>query len=302
MSPRKTAQDSAADLWMKQMARLEVLSKEDQIHLARVIQKGKAVTEQGETYTPKARRAIQKMVAHNLRLVVHLWDRKFSQRIGPNDPALPDLLQEGACGLQRAAQLFDHTKGYAFSTYAHWWIIKGFGDYFRNQERTVRMPSHAVCATERARKQLNEYEQLGVKVTDKIFADLAASLKTKPKTLQTYLTSYRVTQTMSGDMVCKHRQDETGATMLELYESPEPQPESDSPAIKRDFELVAARAHLDPHERDMLLAIAQGFGFNCLDDLFPDHAPCRRKAISAQQRFRHAAVESQAELTSLCEA
>ena len=297
MAPQQTA----VDLWMQQMARLEVLSKEEHLLLARRIQAGRKVTDKGETYTPLAQRAVQKMVAHNLRLVVSLWDRSYSNRVPVSDPALTDLLQEGACGLQRAAQLFDPLKGYTFATYGTWWIRKGFGDYFRNQERLVRMPSHAICATERARRQLSEYRHLGVEVTDEVFAELATGLKTKPGLLREYLDSYKITSCVSGDAPCRHRQDEASSTLLELKESPEP-PEVDDPRLKRDFELVAARAHLDPHERDMLLAIGQGFQFADLDRLFPQHAPCKKIAISARQRFRRAAVEARQELTSLCEA
>ena len=117
--PRPTSTDSAADLWMEQMGRLSVLSKSEHLRLAQTIQAGRSITDRGESFTPAAQRAVQRLVAHNLRLVVHVWNRNYRYRVPATSPALPDLLQEGACGLQRGAQKFDPTRGYSFATYAN---------------------------------------------------------------------------------------------------------------------------------------------------------------------------------------
>lgn len=300
--PRPISTDSAADLWMEQMGRLSVLSKSEHLRLAQTIQAGRSITDRGESFTPAAQRAVQRLVAHNLRLVVHVWNRNYRYRVPATSPALPDLLQEGACGLQRGAQKFDPTRGYSFATYAPWWIRKGFTDFFRNQSRTVRMPGHATIAAESAHRQLAEYEQLGVPVTSEMFENLASDLKTRPGLLQQYMISRHITQCVSGDRDnTSAREGQTGRTLLDCNVSEKPKDEED-PQLLHDFELVAARAHLDPHEREILLAIGQGFQYRDLDALFPEYAPCTKIAMSARNRFRIAAQRSRSELRSMCAA
>lgn len=79
----------------------------------------------------------QEFSLHNLKLVVNVAKRF-------RGTALPfmDLIQEGNCGLMRAVEKFDASLGYAFSTYAVWWIEQSIIRSVQNQSRTIRTPSH----------------------------------------------------------------------------------------------------------------------------------------------------------------
>nr|QKY65018.1 plastidic RNA polymerase sigma-subunit 2 [Passiflora oerstedii] len=97
-----------------------------------------------------------RMIKSNIRLVISI--AKNYQGAGMN---LQDLVQEGCRGLIRGAEKFDASKGFKFSTYAHWWIKQAVRRSLSEQSRTIRLPFHMVEATykvKEARKQLvNEH-------------------------------------------------------------------------------------------------------------------------------------------------
>lgn len=93
-----------------------------------------------------------KMIKSNVRLVISI--AKKYQGSGMN---LQDLVQEGCRGLVRGAEKFDASKGFKFSTYAHWWIKQAVRKSLTDQSRTIRLPFHMVEASYKvreARKQL----------------------------------------------------------------------------------------------------------------------------------------------------
>ncbi|XP_073312985.1 RNA polymerase sigma factor sigB-like isoform X2 [Primulina huaijiensis] len=93
-----------------------------------------------------------KMIKSNIRLVISI--AKNYQGAGMN---LQDLVQEGCRGLLRGSEKFDASKGFKFSTYAHWWIKQAVRKSLSDQSRTIRLPFHMVDATYRvkeAKKQL----------------------------------------------------------------------------------------------------------------------------------------------------
>ncbi len=118
---------------------VSLLTAEEEIELAKKIQMGGAEGQEAE----------KKMVAANLRLVVHIA-KNYLKDIKKAIP-LDDLVQEGSIGLMHAAQKFEWQKGYKFSTYACWWIRQAISRYLQDKENMIRVPVNRL-------QQINTYK------------------------------------------------------------------------------------------------------------------------------------------------
>src|SRR5450755_2561345 len=116
----------ALQLFLKDIAKVRLLTVEEEVDLAKRIERGDLD-------------AKQKMVESNLRLVVSIAKNYRNQGL----PFL-DLIQEGTLGLVRAAEKFDYRRGYKFSTYATWWIRQATVRALADKARTIRIPVHVV--------------------------------------------------------------------------------------------------------------------------------------------------------------
>ncbi len=99
-----------------------VLSREEELILAHRMKNGDE-------------EAKDKLIKHNLRLVFSI-----AKRYDGYGPKLMDLVQEGNIGLIKAAEKFDYTKGYKFSTYATWWIKQSIYRFLGESSRVIRLP------------------------------------------------------------------------------------------------------------------------------------------------------------------
>jgi RNA polymerase primary sigma factor len=122
---REISTDSL-QLFLRDVGKVELLTAAQEVELSKRIERGD-------------HRAKQEMVEANLRLVVSIAKRYRNQGL----PFL-DLIQEGTIGLVRAAEKFDHRKGFKFSTYATWWIRQAVARALADKARTIRMPVHVV--------------------------------------------------------------------------------------------------------------------------------------------------------------
>src|SRR3954469_13889407 len=116
----------ALQLFLNEAGRWPLLTKEEEIELAKRIERGD-------------QEAKERMINSNLRLVVSI-----AKKYQGHGLTLLDLIQEGIIGLIRAAEKFDWRKGFKFSTYATWWIRQAVQRGVANKARVIRIPVHIV--------------------------------------------------------------------------------------------------------------------------------------------------------------
>lgn len=124
--------------YLQNIGRVALLKGDEEIELGRAVKEWQDSPDPSRRLEAKGKRAKEKLMTANLRLVVHVA-KKYQNR----GLELDELIQEGSLGLNRAVEKFDFTKGYKFSTYAFWWIRQAITRAIAEQSRTVRIPIHA---------------------------------------------------------------------------------------------------------------------------------------------------------------
>lgn len=173
--------------WLDAAGTFPLLSTEQVIQLSRIIQDENAADRSRE-------RAINRLIECNLRLVANIWRKQFSY-VKHTEPRCVDLLQEGALGLRRAAQKFDHTRGYTFATYAIPWIRKEMSDYLRDRDRNIRISADCFAVVNSARKYISQEEARTGKRPS--MAEIAVKVKRSQSTVEFFLERYMTTSNSS---------------------------------------------------------------------------------------------------------
>lgn len=116
--------DDLLQSYLKDIGRIKLLKTEEELELGRRKSMGD-------------KEAMKKLVRSNLRLVVSIAKKYTGQGV-----LFLDLVQEGSLGLIRAAERYDYSKGFKFSTYATWWIKQSIVRAIANHAKTIRIPVH----------------------------------------------------------------------------------------------------------------------------------------------------------------
>jgi RNA polymerase primary sigma factor len=136
---RETA---SLDKYLQEIGRVELISAEEEVELARRIKAGD-------------KRALERLTKANLRFVVSVSKQYQNQGL-----SLPDLINEGNLGLIKAAERFDETRGFKFISYAVWWIRQSILQALAEQARIVRLPLNKIGTINKINRAYSELEQL----------------------------------------------------------------------------------------------------------------------------------------------
>ncbi len=169
ISMESVSSDDTIGLYLKEMSRVALLCMEEEVGLARRIERGKLARRSLERLngrlTPQRRQEMERevedgltarehLIKANTRLVVSIAKRYMGRGV----PFL-DLIQEGNLGLMKAVEKFEVERGFRFSTYATWWIRQTISRAIADQGRTIRVPVHMVDRIRQLYRHTHEMEQ-----------------------------------------------------------------------------------------------------------------------------------------------
>jgi RNA polymerase primary sigma factor len=246
--------DDSIGLYLKEMARVPLLTTQEEIRLAKLLEKGQTAQRRlrKDGHDPSERRELEQAVAEgqaarehlikaNTRLVVSIAKKYMGRGV----PFL-DLIQEGNLGLMKAVEKFDYQRGYRFSTYATWWIRQTITRAIADQGRTIRVPVHMSDRIRRLYKTARRLEQeQGRKPTPE---EIAEELELEPRKVRWMLkVSWRP---LSLEKPIGEEEDSELGNFIEDDNTPTPTQSAYEHLLKEKMEQVLAT--LTPREARIL--------------------------------------------------
>ena len=264
---------------MRAIGRIPLLTADEEISLARLVQSGCRTTDVAQEMKLRAggvaptleawareagmevrklqrclreaNQARSRMVLANIRLVVSMA-RRYQHT--PGD--LEDLVQEGTIGLIRAVERFDPSRGYRFSTYATWWIRDGITSALVAKGRTIRLPGTMVDQLHRLRQtQQSLSQQLG---RDASLEELAAATGLKPLDIREVLFRAQEPLSLDGQQTSQSElslldslacevskpQEQVDATLMqeEIHQLLDELPEQEAELLRLRYGIAAGEA------------------------------------------------------------
>lgn len=231
-APRIVAPNGELEAYLKEASRSPLLSRDEEITLARVAQSG----------GPEADSARKRFLNANLKLVVALA-LKY-KRYSKLD--LEDLVQEGNIGLMRALEKFDPDRGFKFSTYASWWIRQAISRSTHMYAEAIRIPVYRISDQWRvpaAKREL--YQELRREPSQ---VELAARLGFTLKRLAEVLALPAVTHSFED-----HPFEDSDITLVEILPD-EQTPDPEEAAFKKALseQVLELTKDLDPRSAEVL--------------------------------------------------
>jgi RNA polymerase primary sigma factor len=218
--------DDTVGLYLKEVGRVPLLTAEEEVSLAKRIERGRKAREELAKGLTSARRqeelqrliedgwaAREHLITANSRLVISVAKKYMGRGV----PFL-DLIQEGNIGLIRAAKKFDYRRGHKFSTYATWWIRQAVTRAIADQGRTIRVPVHMG-------DQINKLLRISHQLTQRLGRDpstdeLADALEVTPKKVENMIQVAR--RPLSLETPTDEEEDSVLGDFIEDEESPAP--------------------------------------------------------------------------------
>ncbi|MCX6072452.1 MAG: sigma-70 family RNA polymerase sigma factor, partial [Chloroflexi bacterium] len=218
--------DDTVGLYLKEVGRVPLLTAEQEVSLAKRIERGKRAREAMAAGPTSMRRrmelrrtvedgwaAREHLITANSRLVISVAKKYMGRGV----PFL-DLIQEGNIGLIRAAKKFDYRRGHKFSTYATWWIRQAVTRAIADQGRTIRVPVHMG-------DQINKLLRVSHQLTQRLGRDpsteeLAEALEVPPKKVENMIQVAR--RPLSLETPTDEEEDSVLGDFIQDEESPAP--------------------------------------------------------------------------------
>lgn len=247
--------DDILQMYLKEIGRKKMLTKQEEIELGRTIQEGRK--EEREN-------AKKQLIQANLRLVVSIAKKYIGQGV-----LFMDLVQEGSLGLIKAAEKYDYRKNFKFSTYATWWIKQTIIRAISNHSRTIRIPVHMLEKIRRYKKAcadiicsdiLDADDETISKISGldtKKIEDVKSAIKKEPVSLDTMVTDDLCIQDYIEDTTYVSPETSTQTRLQEKDVI-----KLINTLNKREQEIIKRRFGIDDNEPKTLEEIGNVLGFS----------------------------------------